>query len=261
MRRVVLFFLVVSLLSVSIAFAQTFGTKKRTPKPHEYGNVVINNFSAQERLSPVVFSHWLHRSQYTCRLCHVDLGFAMAAGETRINEEDNRNGLYCGACHDGKVAFSVDKYDRKGQKVSNCDRCHSEGKKIELETNFYQFVKGFPKARFGNKIDWLKAEEAGLIKLQDELEGGFIKAEDFKVPDDIELNTTDAEMPDILFSHEKHAIWNGCELCHPQIFHIKKSSTVFDMQEIFDGKYCGACHGKVAFTSMDCHLCHTKEVY
>jgi c(7)-type cytochrome triheme protein len=33
------------------------------------------------------------------------------------------------------------------------------------------------------------------------------------------------------------------------------------MQEIFDGKYCGACHGKVAFTNTDCQLCHSGEIY
>jgi adenylate cyclase len=34
-----------------------------------------------------------------------------------------------------------------------------------------------------------------------------------------------------------------------------------DMQDIFAGKYCGACHAKVAFPFYDCQLCHLKEVY
>ena len=75
------------------------------------------------------------------------------------------------------------------------------------------------------------------------------------------LSSRHERLEDILFSHEKHAVWNGCELCHPQIFGIKKESTVYEMQEIFDGKYCGACHGKVAFMNLDCQLCHTEEVY
>ena len=37
--------------------------------------------------------------------------------------------------------------------------------------------------------------------------------------------------------------------------------TSWKVQDIFDGKYCGACHGKVAFTNMDCQLCHTKVGY
>jgi len=32
----------------------------------------------------VVFDHWLHRAKFTCRLCHVDIGFAMKAEATDI---------------------------------------------------------------------------------------------------------------------------------------------------------------------------------
>ncbi|RME69400.1 MAG: hypothetical protein D6778_00550, partial [Nitrospirae bacterium] len=55
--------------------------------------------------------------------------------------------------------------------------------------------------------------------------------------------------------------WNGCELCHPDIFGVKKGATHYSMQDIFNGKFCGACHGKVAFALYDCRLCHTKDVY
>jgi hypothetical protein len=33
------------------------------------------------------------------------------------------------------------------------------------------------------------------------------------------------------------------------------------MQQIFEGQYCGACHGSVAFPNTDCRLCHTEDVY
>ncbi|HEY5776986.1 MAG TPA: c(7)-type cytochrome triheme domain-containing protein [Xanthomonadales bacterium] len=256
--RLVLFVLL--MFCVSSVFAQAVGTKKRAPKPDEYGNVVINNYSEEAGISPVVFSHWLHRSMYTCRLCHVDLGFAMEAGETLIREEDNRNGLYCGACHNGKKSFTTKVLDGKEPDNSNCDRCHSQGKDIVPQKEFYEFVKDFPRSRFGNRVDWLKAEELGLIKLNDYLKGVSIKRGELKYPSDFEIDAKFNEMPDIIFSHEKHAVWNGCELCHPQIFSIKKASTVFDMQAIFDGKYCGACHGSVAFTPMDCQLCHSTEI-
>lgn len=256
--RLILF--VLFILCVGVVFAQATGTKKRAPKPDEYGNVVINNFSEDARIAPVEFSHWLHRSKYTCRLCHVDLGFAMEAGETRISKKDNRNGLYCGACHNGKTAFTVHVLDSKEADSSNCDRCHSIGKNIQPKYDFYEFVEDFPRSRFGNRVDWLKTEEKGLIKLKDYLKGVSIKRGQLKHPDDFEINAEFNEMPEIVFSHEKHAVWNGCELCHPQIFSIRRDSTSLDMQDIFDGKYCGACHGKVAFTAMDCQLCHSKEV-
>ena len=258
-RNLILF--VLSLLVVTAVAAQTFGTKKRAPKPDEYGNVLINNYSEEARMAPVVFSHWLHRAKYTCRLCHVDLGFAMVPGETMIREDDNRNGLYCGACHNGKIAFTVKPVAAKDEDVSNCDRCHSLGKDIKLEQDFRELVKDLPRSRFGNRVDWLKAEELGLINPSDFLKGISIKQGSLKGPDDFKMDAQFIEMPDIIFSHEKHAVWNGCELCHPQIFNIRKASTVFNMQDIFDGQYCGACHGKVAFTNTDCQLCHSSSVY
>ena len=252
---------ILSLIFASAVIAQTFGTKKRQPRPAEFGNVVINNVSESANMAPVVFTHWLHRVNYTCRLCHVDLGFAMEAGQTDFREEDNQNGLYCGACHNGKIAFSSQQKGQDKVASKNCDRCHSLGKKVEFTYNFYDVVKGFPRARFGNKVDWLKAEEQGLLDLTDHLEGISIKRSKLRFPVDAVIDAKVYEMPDIIFSHEKHAVWNGCELCHPQVFGIKSASMVYEMQEIFDGKYCGACHGKVAFMNLDCQACHSKEVY
>jgi len=260
MKRYLLSGMVVLGIISSLVMAQTFGVKKVPPKPHEYGNVTINNYSEKNNIAPVVFNHWLHRARYTCRLCHVDIGFAMQAGGTGIKEADNKGGLYCGACHNGKEAFSAEEKDIFGNVKKNCDLCHSYGKDVKFQKDFYDFVKGFPRARFGNKVDWLKAEGDHLITLKDYLEGISIKRKALKIPLDTELKAKEIGMPDIIFSHEKHAVWNGCELCHPDIFGVKKGSTVYSMQDIFNGKYCGACHGKVAFPNNDCRLCHTKDV-
>lgn len=260
MKNKSLIFVAVSLIYVTTAVAQTFGTKQRMPRPNEYGNVEINNYSEDAGIAPVVFKHWLHRGQYTCRLCHIDLGFAMAAGQTEMREDDNLNGIYCGACHNGKEAFAAEEQQPHGQSKKNCKRCHSVGQEVDEEINFYTFTKGFPRSRLGNRVDWLKAEENGLIHLADYLEGITIKRSDLNLPIDVEIDAKVAEMPDILFSHEKHGVWSGCELCHPQIFGVKTAGTVYSMQENFEGKFCGACHGKVAFMLLDCRLCHTKDV-
>jgi len=250
-------FLIIS----SLVMAQTFGIKKRPPKPHEYGNILINNYSEKNNIAPVVFKHWLHRSKFTCRLCHIDIGFAMQANGTGIREDDIRHGLYCGTCHNGRIAFAGQEKDKEGNIKKNCDRCHSYGKDVKFKYDFYDFVRKFPRSRFGNKVDWLKAEEKGLIKLKDYIEGVSIKRKPLKIPKETELRAKEAGMPDIIFSHEKHAVWTGCELCHPDIFGIKKGVTVYSMQDIFNGKFCGACHGKVAFPNTDCRLCHTKDVF
>jgi c(7)-type cytochrome triheme protein len=251
---------VLAVVVLSQADADTFGTKKRTPKPSEYGNVVIDNHAARDDSDPILFPHWLHRAKYTCRLCHVDLGFAMTAGETGITDADNRQGLYCGACHDGTEAFAQEETAENGDVIRHCARCHSGGKEVEFENEFYDFVADFPRSRFGNRVDWLKAEEQGLVELKDYLEGISIDRGSLQGPRASEIAVEAIGMPSIIFSHDKHTVWNGCELCHPQIFPIRKTENVYDMQDIFDGSFCGACHGSVAFPNTDCRLCHTEDV-
>ena len=68
-------------------------------------------------------------------------------------------------------------------------------------------------------------------------------------------------MPGIIFSHRKHTVWNGCELCHPEIFvGVRRGVSQYTMVENFEGKYCGICHLKVAFPLLDCQRCHTEPV-
>ena len=261
MRRAAFITVVLLVAFSSKGDSQTFGTKKRSPKPDEYGTVVMSNHAANVDSDPVVFPHWLHRAKYTCRLCHVDLGFAMTANETGVTEKDNLNGLYCGACHNGAIAFGPEETVTDGEAVQYCDRCHSKGNDVDLKYEFYDFVKDFPRARFGNRVDWMKAEDQGLIQLEDFIEGISIKRAQLMIPEDRTITPRVEGMPNIIFSHEKHTVWNGCELCHPQIFGIRKRAQIYDMQEIFEGKFCGACHGQVAFPNTDCRLCHTDDVY
>jgi c(7)-type cytochrome triheme protein len=254
-------FLVITLLALSASLVFAQGMVKRAKRADKYGNVVINNFSEKNNIAPVVFNHWLHRAEYTCRLCHVDLGFGMQPNSTQMTEQDNLDGMYCGACHNGEEAFGPKEHDDAGNEMKNCELCHSYGLKVKFKKRFAPFFKGYPKARLGNKVDWLKAEEQGLVKLKDYLEGHSIPRKTLKQTKDISIKSKEPGLPEIIFSHKKHTIWNGCELCHPMIFGVKKGSTVYSMQDIFDGKYCGACHGKVAFPNADCQLCHTTEVY
>src|SRR5512143_3506137 len=99
MKRIFCAALLLSVL-LGVVSAQD-GTKKKRPLPYEYGRVIINNYSEKSGLAPVVFDHWFHRTKYTCRLCHVDIGFAMKSGATAIKASDNISGYYCGTCHNG----------------------------------------------------------------------------------------------------------------------------------------------------------------
>jgi c(7)-type cytochrome triheme protein len=250
------------MVCMSAAFSESpLGFRKKRPAYHEFGNVVINNLSEKNNMAPVVYNHWIHRANYTCRLCHAGLKFKMKAGSTGITEDANNKGLYCGACHNGKEAFAPVTEGSAGKEPKkNCDLCHSYGKKVEFQKNFYAFTKDFPRARFGNGVNWLKAEKQGLIKLKDHLEGKIPERSDKEIHTDEVIKPLVKEMPEIIFSHDKHAVWNGCELCHPAIFSEKKSENKYTMAEIFQGKYCGTCHGKVSFSNLDCQRCHTKRI-
>lgn len=258
--------LFVILAVAGIAIAQT-GVKKKRPLPSEYGTEVINNYSEKEGLAPVVFAHWWHRSQFTCRLCHIDIAFAMKVGGTGIRASDNMKGFYCGTCHNGKMVFRDRKVFEACSKkytqedVKRCNRCHSMGKDVKREHDFAAFAEKLPKERLGNGIDWEKAEAEGLVKPINYIEGISIKRPAMTIQKDFALNPKVEGMPDIIFSHKKHTVWNGCEVCHPEIFiGVKKGSTKYSMIEIFDGRFCGVCHGRVAFPLADCQRCHTKPV-
>lgn len=86
------------------------------PAAHaEYGNVVMNNYSDAAGMRPVVFPHWFHRVRYRCKVCHADLGFQFKAGGNQINMLKIIDGQFCGACHNGEIAWGVE----------NCNLCHS----------------------------------------------------------------------------------------------------------------------------------------
>jgi c(7)-type cytochrome triheme protein len=265
MKRI--FFIVcVLLVFVGLALGQT-GVKKKRALPHEYGNVIIDNYSEKAGLAPVEFNHWLHRAIYTCRLCHVDIAFGMKAGSTNIKASDNKKGFYCGVCHNGKMLyddkpiFASCSYQYTEEDARRCERCHSVGRKVIPEYDFYTVTKRYPKERFGNGIDWIKAESDGFVKPIDYIEGVSTKRKGMVVKKDFTMNPKVEGMPDIIYSHTKHTVWCGCELCHPEIFvGVKKGMTKYSMPEIFDGKFCGACHTKVAFPLLDCQRCHIKPV-
>jgi c(7)-type cytochrome triheme protein len=85
------------------------------PVAAEYGDVVINNYSDAAGMRPVVFPHWFHRVRFRCKVCHADLGFQFKAGGNEINMLKIIDGQFCGACHNGELAWSAE----------NCNLCHS----------------------------------------------------------------------------------------------------------------------------------------
>jgi c(7)-type cytochrome triheme protein len=259
---------VVAVLAAAWAHADDVGGRKRRTPPQEYGRVVIANHSARAKMAPVVFDHWLHRAKYTCRVCHVDVGFAMKGGATDIQAADNAKGMYCGACHndrtksaEGNRIFAACTVP-SNPALPTCVRCHSSGVAgARRDYEFSSFTKDLPRGRFGNGIDWEKAEESGLIKPVDFVEGLSFKRAAIAAQKDFALAPKLPGMPDIIFSHTKHTFWSGCEGCHPDLFlGVKRGLTKYTMADIFEGNRCGACHLAVAFPVTDCQRCHSKPV-
>ena len=98
--------LLLLLLGSTIPVTQGYG---------EYGDVILNNRSEQQGERPVIFPHWFHRIRFQCRVCHTELGFQMRAGANDLTMDEISSGKFCGACHNGEVAWAVD----------NCGLCHS----------------------------------------------------------------------------------------------------------------------------------------
>ena len=225
-------------------------------KSHEFGNVVLDEMVRNKGQMPVVFRHWNHRAKHSCRLCHVDIEFEMN-GTTEIMEEDNKDGRYCGTCHNGKEVFDI----------SECSKCHpkdakdAKNKERAAKRAFFAFKKNMPQSNYGNKIDWNKAEASGVVKVKDYIEGVSFESENmvsnFR---DEPLAPRLPGLPGIIFSHKKHVKWSGCGMCHPEPFALETGKTKMSMKEISEGKFCGRCHGSVAFPLNDCNKCHSKPV-
>lgn len=85
------------------------------PVRAEYGDVILNRLSEKEGMRPVIFPHWFHRIRYLCSVCHVQIGFKLKAGADDIDMAKIVDGKYCGACHNGRIAWGP----------SRCGLCHS----------------------------------------------------------------------------------------------------------------------------------------
>lgn len=112
---------------------------------------------------------------------------------------------------------------------------------------------GLPLDKRG-KVDWMTALRSGAIQPRSDLNGS--KSSDLLNLDIILKNTK--EMPYVKFPHSSHTEWLTCSNCHDKIFVPKAGANAITMTKIFQGEYCGACHGRVAFATLySCERCHS----
>ena len=107
----------------------------------EYGDVVINNYSDDAGMRPVIFPHWFHRIRFRCKVCHADLGFEFKAGGNEIDMLKIIDGEFCGACHNGEIAWSVE----------NCSLCHSAKPGTPIQVHDSTISKLLTKSKEGGK--------------------------------------------------------------------------------------------------------------
>jgi c(7)-type cytochrome triheme protein len=230
---------------------------QEVPPPEAYGQVVLQGAAGTPA---VVFDHWRHRAIFTCRLCHVDVGFAMQAGASQITRETNASGLHCGACHDGKKIIRGEPVfaacSKAGELEAPCRRCHGGEPGTSRWRQYREFSSKRP-TYSGGYIDWEAAEAAAFAKPLDFVEGVSIARAPLRNDREIPIEARNTWVGDVIFSHRKHSIWNGCEVCHPEIFPLGRSGGLrFKMRDVEEGKLCGACHRSVAFPLAQCHRCH-----
>src|SRR4030066_75807 len=87
------------------------------------------------------------------------------------------------------------------------------------------------------------------------------KADDETILDmNILFETKSNFMDNVVFPHYMHSWWLKCEACHQSvggpIFEMGAGANKVKMVEMADGKWCGRCHGRVAFPLADCRRCH-----
>jgi len=113
--------------------------------PADYGRVVINNSSAKGGVAPVVFDHWLHRAKYTCRLCHVDIGFGLKANATGITAADNAKGSTAAPATTGSWRWEGRSSSRHAVRTRRTSAATAafQGKNVKPEHDFAAFTAKF----------------------------------------------------------------------------------------------------------------------
>jgi len=114
----------------------------------------------------------------------------------------------------------------------------------------------FPKDA-SHDLDWVAALRAGLIAPRRTLDGAPEEREE--AIRDLERTPDKEPQFSVTFSHDVHMKWLQCVNCHPDPFPERAGGAPITMEKIFQGEFCGRCHGKVAFdVSTGCLRCHRR---
>ncbi len=159
---------------------------------------------------------------------------------------------------------------RTGKVAGRGDRRHPSGSAFKWGSGWQPralALTSLPKDKYG-LVDWVELTRKGTV-----LPKGSIDPDDplYESPvhyefdeegeediEDILIPVKSETISAVVFPHTLHAWWLNCKSCHPKRFTRTAGETRMTMKEMAKGKYCGECHGKVAFPLEDCVKCHNK---
>ncbi len=224
------------------------------------------------KVGNAVFSHDSHVNGkgFGCKSCHA--GGPLRSGVTMAQMEKGKS---CGACHNGKTAFTV---------AANCGSCHRglatktlhyPSKPVndavfshDFHLNIYKCLDCHTK-KFDYRQGSRKTTMAGMEKGKScgvchngktafAASGDCNKCHQGFKPANLTFRDNHGTVIGY-FNHDFHTAAFQCKDCHTKVFPYNSDMRV-TMTEMGMGKACGACHdGKTAFSVKgDCVKCHKK---
>lgn len=220
----------------------------------------------------VTFSHSAHKGMYGCSDCHNGV-FTAGAARKSYTMADMGKGQSCGACHDGKGAFSA-------TAATTCARCHPLRDVAMAQDSRFPHAKHLEayscgdchnalfRAGPGNKR-WTmpQMEQGNSCGSCHDGKGAFSVKGDCGTchKSTAEVTFSVAQTGPTVFSHKFHLGLGayGCSDCHNALFGSGVTAKRFTMAQMEKGESCGSCHdGKTAFgVKANCTRCHpVKEI-
>ena len=214
----------------------------------------------------VIFSHTFHMGKkYRCDDCHFKV-FGTGTMAKRYTMKQMEEGKSCGACHNGKQAFSV---------TGSCGRCHPVGD-IDFVMNA-KFSHSYHYALYSCTAchtslfnDGPGNKSRTMVEMENGLSCGGCHADGkdaFSVTGSCGRCHTTA--PEVViktrgagptpFSHKIHVAMYKCDNCHNKVFTTGVAAKRYSMTQMEKGMSCGFCHNdnKDAFTvKANCTRCH-----
>ena len=243
----------------------------------------------------VIFSHKVHAEDkgLSCDMCHSGLFDAVALKvqkKSDFNMESLYKGKYCGACHNGQIAFASN---------TQCARCHTgvKGYSAYEKTKPEKIVtsgpegliiigKGDSAVKFSHEKH-MKSTMCGdchsgmfpmnkgkaRMTMEEIYQGEFCglchdgkkafsstncsKCHKKTPVPKTDLIYTTKEVGYVKFSHDFHTEAFGCNECHKKLFVMRKGGSKMKMDAMYNGGFCGSCHnGNIASNVTDCGKCH-----